>query len=78
MAFAGLRHGDFNHVALGHAGLGVLHHDAVQRHQALGDQPHEPGARQVRRLWHIARKRLIKARRRITFDLKAKRGLAHG
>ncbi len=47
-----------------HPRLGIRDHLAVDRHVARGDQPGEPRARQRRLLWHIARQRLIKARRR--------------
>ena len=68
MALARVRHVDLDQVACCHARLGLNDHRAVDPHSPSIEQPHQPGARQRRHLWHIADKRFIKARRRIFPD----------
>ncbi len=59
---------DLVDLSLGGAAFEVPGHSSVAADGTLGQKPCKPGARQMRLLWHIAGKRLIKARRWIVAD----------
>lgn len=61
MAVRSLSHAHFEDIAFPHHALGT-HQHACPRYTAVLDQPHQPRARKMRFLWHVARQRLIKAR----------------
>ena len=57
---------------------GVCDGSAIVCDSPVRDQPADARTTEVRRLWHIAGERLIKARRRCGADCNAMDGLGHG
>jgi len=64
----GVFHSDFENVTFGNARLGIPYGRAIFDNCALSKKLRQSRARQMRLLWHIARKRLIKAGRRVGAD----------
>ena len=68
MRVSGVPDHDLIDLSVDGAALGVADHGSVAADGTLGQEPCQPGARQVCLLWHITGKRLIKAGRRIMTD----------
>lgn len=68
MRVSGVLDRDLVDFSVGGAAIWVTDRGSVPGDVAIDQEPRQPGARQMRLLWHIAGKRLIKARRRIMTD----------
>ena len=73
----GLLDGDFEDVSLDDLGLWIGYDLTGTPDRAVGQKAREPRPGQMRLLWHIARKRLIKTRRRLGADNDGDKSLWH-